>query len=137
MGKRKKYDHFLLIAVLAIVVVGVVMITSIGVPKSIRISAPDLAYPDCASDAVDCYLILKNHLIRVGIGLTAMLVAWKINYRFWKVLVFFLKNLFLRTAHHQVFVVRDRPYQKKRNCTSWFRPKNIYKLDLEYCNGKK
>lgn len=60
------------------------MITSIGVPKSIRISAPDLAYPDCADEAVDCYLILKNHVIRVLIGLGAMLVAWKINYRIWK-----------------------------------------------------
>jgi cell division protein FtsW len=87
MKKRrspKKYDYVLLLAVLAIVVIGVVMITSIGVPKSIRISAPDLAYPDCADDAVDCYLILKNHVIRVLIGLAAMLVAWKINYRIWK-----------------------------------------------------
>jgi len=84
MAKRKKYDHILLIAVLAIVAIGIVMITSIGVPKSIRISAPDIAYPDCADAAVDCYLILKNHVIRVLIGLAAMLVAWKINYRIWK-----------------------------------------------------
>lgn len=81
---RKKYDYLLLLAVLVIVVLGIVMITSIGVPKSLRISAPDLAYPDCADDAVDCYLILKNHLVRVGIGLVAMLAVWKINYRFWK-----------------------------------------------------
>jgi cell division protein FtsW len=82
--KRKKYDHILLLSVLAILVIGIVMITSIGVPKSIRISAPELAYPDCGDAAVDCYLILKNHVIRVTIGLVAMLVAWKINYRFWK-----------------------------------------------------
>jgi len=84
MTKIRKYDHILLIAVLAIVVVGVVMITSIGVPKSIRISAPDIAYPDCGDAAVDCYLIMKNHVIRVAIGLIAMLLAWKINYRIWK-----------------------------------------------------
>lgn len=84
MLKRRKYDHVLLFAVLAIVIVGVVMITSIGVPKSIRLSAPDMAYPDCADAAVDCYLVLKNHLVRVGIGLVAMLVAWKLNYKFWK-----------------------------------------------------
>lgn len=60
------------------------MITSIGVPKSIRISAPDLAYPDCGDAAVDCYLILKNHVIRVGIGLIAMLAGWKLNYKYWK-----------------------------------------------------
>jgi len=84
MATRKKYDHVLLLAVLGILVIGIVMITSIGVPKSIRISAPDLAYPDCGDTAVNCYLILKNHVIRVMIGLVAMLVTWKINYRFWK-----------------------------------------------------
>lgn len=82
--RPKKYDHVLLLSVLAILVIGIVMITSIGVPKSIRISAPDLAYPDCGDAAVDCYLILKNHVMRVGIGLVAMFIAWKINYRFWK-----------------------------------------------------
>jgi len=82
--RPKKYDHILLLAVLAVLVIGIVMITSIGVPKSIRISAPDLNYPDCGDTAVDCYLILKNHVIRVGIGIVAMMVMWKINYRFWK-----------------------------------------------------
>ena len=84
MAKRKKYDVILLLAVLAIIAIGVVMITSIGVPKSIRISAPALAYPDCSFDAVDCYLILKNHILRVLIGLFAMWFTWKINYKFWK-----------------------------------------------------
>lgn len=74
----------LLLAVLALVVVGIVMITSIGVPKSIRISAPELRYADCSNEAVDCYLILKKHLIRAGVGLVAMLVAWKTPYRVWK-----------------------------------------------------
>ncbi len=86
MAKRRKYDHVLLLSVLAIVAIGVVMITSIGVPKSIRISAPDMAYPDCADAAVDCYLILKNHLIRVAIGIVAMFAAWKIPYKAWKTL---------------------------------------------------
>lgn len=71
-------------AVMAIVVTGVVMITSVGVPKSIELSAPDTAYPDCADEAVDCYLILKNHLMRAAVGLVGMLIAWKLNYRFWK-----------------------------------------------------
>lgn len=82
--RRTKYDAVLLAAVLAIVVIGVVMITSVGVPKSIELSAPDLKYPDCADAAVDCYLILKNHLMRTAIGLVFMLIAWKISYRFWK-----------------------------------------------------
>lgn len=90
MAKRRKYDHVLLLSVLAIVAIGVVMITSIGVPKSIRISAPDLAYPDCADAAVDCYLVLKNHLVRVLIGLVAMLFAWKTPYKVWKRLAPFI-----------------------------------------------
>lgn len=62
------------------------MITSIGVPKSIELSAPGLAYPDCGDSAVDCYLVLKKHVIRVLIGLVAMFVAWKTNFRIWKTL---------------------------------------------------
>ncbi len=83
-SRPKKYDHILLLAVLALLMIGIVMITSIGVPKSIRISAPDLAYPDCGDATVDCYLILKNHVVRVALGLITMLFTWKINYRFWK-----------------------------------------------------
>jgi len=82
--RNSKYDKVLLVAVLALVLVGIVMITSIGVPKSIRISAPDLNYADCSNTAVDCYLILKKHLIRAGIGLVAMLLAWKLPYKTWK-----------------------------------------------------
>ncbi len=84
MSRRPKFDHLLLFAVLAIVVIGVVMITSIGVPKSISLSAPDLQYPDCSDDAVDCYLVLKKHLIRVVIGLVFMLGAFKMNFKHWK-----------------------------------------------------
>lgn len=86
MFKRKKYNTILLVATLVLVVIGVVMITSIGVPKSIRISAPDLKYADCADTAVDCYLILKKHLVRAGIGIFAMIVAWKMPSKIWKVL---------------------------------------------------
>jgi cell division protein FtsW len=84
MFRRSKYDTVLLIAVLAVVLIGIVMITSVGVPKSIKLSAPDLKYPDCADAAVDCYLILKNHVVRAMVGLVGMLVAWKLNYRYWK-----------------------------------------------------
>lgn len=86
LSSRKRYDRVLLFSVLGIVIVGIVMITSIGVPKSIELSAPDIAYPDCADDAVDCYLVLKKHLLRVAIGLVFMLLAWKLNYRYWKFL---------------------------------------------------
>lgn len=93
--RNQKYDKVLLLAVLALVLVGVVMITSIGVPKSIHISAPDLKYADCSNTAVDCYLILKKHLVRAGLGLVAMLIAWKMPYRAWKTLapIFYLGGL--------------------------------------------
>ncbi|MFA5855346.1 MAG: putative peptidoglycan glycosyltransferase FtsW [Candidatus Gracilibacteria bacterium] len=85
MVKNKSYDTVLLLATLALVIVGVIMITSIGVPKSIRVSAPaDLQYADCADAAVDCYLILKKHIVRVGIGLLAMLIGWKLPAKVWK-----------------------------------------------------
>ncbi len=84
MPRRPKFDRVLLFAVLAIVLIGVVMITSIGVPKSIALSAPDVAYPDCSDKAVDCYLVLKRHLYRVVLGLGAMLIGWKMHFKFWK-----------------------------------------------------
>jgi cell division protein FtsW len=84
MAKQRKYDQWLFLAVVGVLIIGVIMLASIGVPKSIRLSAPDLAYPDCGDAAVDCYLILKNHVMRVLIGVGAMLLAFKINYRFWK-----------------------------------------------------
>ncbi len=60
------------------------MITSIGVPKSIQLSAPDVAYPNCSDDAVDCYLILKKHLTRVIVGIIAFLVVLRTDYKFWQ-----------------------------------------------------
>ncbi len=60
------------------------MITSIGVPKSIQLSAPGVAYPNCSDAAVDCYLVLKKHLTRVLIGVVAFLITLKINYKTWE-----------------------------------------------------
>lgn len=87
-SRRKKYDQWLLAAVLGIVAIGIIMVTSVGVPKSIDLSlkAADVSvtYPDCDIEGIDCYLILKNHVMRVIIGLVAMLFMWKINYKWWK-----------------------------------------------------
>ncbi len=82
--KEQKADPVLLFMVLFLLVFGLVMITSIGVPKSIQLSAPDILYPNCSDQGVDCYLLFKNHLIRLGIGLVFLLVASKIPYRFWQ-----------------------------------------------------
>lgn len=83
---RKSYssaDTVLLFLVLGLLAFGVIMIASIGVPKSIQLSAPGILYPDCGSEEVQCYLVLKNHFVRVLIGIVAMFLAMKIPFRFW------------------------------------------------------
>lgn len=84
---RKGYhqiDQILLITVFVLIVVGIIMITSIGVPKSIQLSAPDVAYPNCSDAAVDCYLVLKKHLTRVIVGIIAFLIVLRTDYKFWQ-----------------------------------------------------
>lgn len=115
MSRRPKFDHVLLFAVLAIVLVGVVMISSIGVPKSISLSAPDLQYPDCSDDAVDCYLVFKKHLVRVLIGLVLMYGAFKLNFKYWKKLsiIFYGGSLIL------LFVLFALGQANNTFATSW------------------
>jgi cell division protein FtsW len=79
-----KADKLILGTTLALLLFGVVMITSIGVPKSIQLSAPDVLYPNCDLVGVDCYFLFRKHIIRVIIGLVAMIVCAKIPYKFWK-----------------------------------------------------
>ncbi len=82
--RKQKADNVLFLTVMALLIFGLIMITSIGVPKSIQLSAPDILYPNCSDPNVDCYLLFKNHLFRMMIGIVAMLVVTKISYRFWK-----------------------------------------------------
>ena len=70
--------------ILILVCFGLVMITSIGVPKSIQLSAPNILYPNCSDPHVDCYLLFKNHLLRLIIGAVCMFIAIKIPMKFWK-----------------------------------------------------
>jgi len=79
-----KFDTLLGITVLFLLIFGLIMITSIGVPKSIALSAPNVTYPDCSDKGVDCYLLFKNHLIRLFFGLIGFLVAFKMPMKFWK-----------------------------------------------------
>lgn len=82
--QKAKADHVLLLMVFILMVFGLVMITSIGVPKSIQLSAPNILYPNCNEGNVDCYLLFKNHLIRLIIGAIALFIAAKIPNRFWR-----------------------------------------------------
>jgi cell division protein FtsW len=77
-------DSILLAVVIILMVFGLVMITSIGVPKSIQLSAPNVLYPNCEDQGVDCYLLFRNHLIRLMIGFVMMIIMAKVNYKFWK-----------------------------------------------------
>lgn len=83
-NNQKKADGVLLVMVVILMIFGLVMITSIGVPKSIQLSAPNILYPNCDDAGVDCYLLFRNHLIRLIIGFVAMVLMAKINYKFWK-----------------------------------------------------
>lgn len=78
-----KFDTVLAMTVFFLLLFGLVMITSIGVPKSISLSAPDVLYPNCSDANVDCYLLFKKHLFRLGAGILAFFVAWKLPIKFW------------------------------------------------------
>lgn len=78
-------DYLLAFTVFMLLLLGVIMITSIGVTKSIALTKPaDVLFPTCGVDGVDCYFLFKRHMLRLGIGAVAMLIAMKIPYRFWR-----------------------------------------------------
>jgi len=84
MFKGAKFDLILAAAVGFLLIFGLIMITSIGVPKSISLSAPGILYPSCTDEGVDCYLLFKKHLFRLSVALVVFLVAWRLPMRFWK-----------------------------------------------------
>lgn len=84
MNKTFKFDTVLALVVLFLLIFGLVMITSIGVPKSIDLSAPNVLYPNCSDEGVDCYLLFKKHLFRLGVGVLAFFIALKLPMKFWK-----------------------------------------------------
>ncbi len=84
MRQPLKFDTVLALAVLFLLIFGLIMITSIGVPKSISLSAPNVLYPNCGDAEVDCYLLFKKHIFRLGVALLAFLIAFKLPLKFWK-----------------------------------------------------
>ena len=84
MRKAFKFDTTLALAVFFLLIFGLIMITSIGVPKSISLSAPGVDYPNCSDATVDCYLLFKKHLFRLLVGGIAFFIALKLPSRFWK-----------------------------------------------------
>lgn len=84
MNKTFKFDTVLALVILFLLIFGLIMITSIGVPKSIALSAPDVLYPSCSDSNVDCYLLFKKHLFRLGFGLMVFYIAYRLPIKFWK-----------------------------------------------------
>ena len=84
MQRILKFDTVLALTILFLLIFGLIMITSIGVPKSISLSAPDILYPSCSDSNVDCYLLFKKHLIRLFVGLLGFVIAWRLPIKFWK-----------------------------------------------------
>jgi cell division protein FtsW (lipid II flippase) len=82
--KSFKFDVVLALAVLFLLIFGLIMITSIGVPKSISLSAPGIQFPNCADAEVDCYLLFKRHVYRLLVGLGLFFIALKIPVRILK-----------------------------------------------------
>lgn len=84
-AKPGHVDYVLLLAVLVLFIFGLVMITSIGVPKSIQLSRPaSVLFPTCGAEGVDCYLLLKRHAVRLGIGILAFIIGIHLPHRFWR-----------------------------------------------------
>lgn len=80
-----RIDMVLFLTVFVLLVFSIIMITSIGVPKSISLTKPaGLLFPSCGEDGVDCFFLLRRHIFRIGLGLIALALALKIPLRFWK-----------------------------------------------------
>ena len=85
MKDDRPIDYILGVTIIMLLLFGVIMIASIGVPKSIELTKPaTVLYPECGVSGVDCYLLLKKHLIRVLIALGFFIVATKVPFMIWK-----------------------------------------------------
>lgn len=83
--RRDRIDMVLLLTVFVLLVFSIIMITSIGVPKSISLTKEAGAlFPSCGENGVDCFFLLRRHVIRIGLGLLSMYLCLKIPLRFWK-----------------------------------------------------
>ncbi len=120
----KPFDKTLLITVFGLLIFGIIMITSIGVPKSIQLSAPNIAFPNCSSGEVDCYLLLKKHSIRLVVGLIALYLFYRLNYRLWKKLaIIIFTACFLMLLAVLLMGTKNNTF-----ATSWF---NFYNSSLQ------
>lgn len=95
---RKLYvDKMLLLFVAILSIFSLVMIMSIGVPTSLKLSAESrekalekqgVSYnaddATCNDPGIDCYRLFKTRLLHLCAAIVALFIAFKVPYRFWK-----------------------------------------------------
>lgn len=83
--RQGRIDMVLLLTVMTLLIFSVVMILSIGVPKSISLTKPAQSlFPTCGEGPVDCFFLLRRHFLRIAIGILTLFCFLKIPLRFWK-----------------------------------------------------
>lgn len=84
-ARQGRLDIVLLLTVVVLLVFSIIMITSIGVPKSISLTKPvGMLFPSCGEEGVDCFFLLRRHVLRIGLGLVALYAGLKIPVRVWR-----------------------------------------------------
>ncbi|MBP7819647.1 cell division protein FtsW [Candidatus Gracilibacteria bacterium] len=82
---NNQIDYILLLGIVALIVSGLILITSIGVAESIQITKPDgVLFPECGENGVDCFYLVKKRLFHLGLGLIAFFACFKIPYTLWR-----------------------------------------------------
>jgi len=82
MQEHKDIDYPLLFAILALVIFGSVMISSVSVYDSYRITKQLVT--SGTIEAPNNWRFIIRNILQIGIGLSAMVVAIKIPHRWWK-----------------------------------------------------
>lgn len=126
----------LLLTVAILLIFSIVMITSIGVPKSISLTKPaGSLFPSCGEDGVDCYFLLRRHALRVLAGLIAMYLAYRIPLRFWRriaipLFLFMVAVLFAVLLIGQTFNTTARAWLRLANTS--IQPAEFAKIALVF-----
>jgi cell division protein FtsW len=82
---KGQIDYILLIVVCFLILFGIVMIASIGVPKSIELTnTAGVSLPECGVNGVDCYYLFKKHLFRVLLAAILFFITVRLPLKFWR-----------------------------------------------------
>ncbi|MEI6711767.1 MAG: hypothetical protein WCK88_06380 [bacterium] len=82
MKEHKDIDYPLLFAILGLVIFGSVMISSVSVYDSYRITRQLVA--SGTLEAPNNWRFIVRNILQIGIGLSAMVITIKVPYLWWK-----------------------------------------------------